>query len=138
MGNVPEDSLAAGGKAVIGHICAPRAKKPGNSMVSRDTWIETPYDRLLFYLLPSYALPSALRTLSGVAGGSIHLPMAFSMAQMTRCVVASEWLIPFAPYAAFPDRVSRKMESTGEMSRIVGFFYSIMFVLSLTPVALSK
>ena len=44
-----------------------------------------------------YPLPRALRTLSGVAGDSTHLPIALWMAMMTRCVLASEWLIPFAP-----------------------------------------
>ena len=37
-----------------------------------------------------YALPNALRTLSGVAGGSTHLPIALWMAMMTRCVFARE------------------------------------------------
>jgi len=44
-----------------------------------------------------YALPSALRTLSGVAGDSTHLPIALWMAMMTRCVFAREWLIPLPP-----------------------------------------
>ena len=45
----------------------------------------------------SHPLPRALRTLSGVAGDSTHLPIALWMAMMTRCVFASEWLIPLAP-----------------------------------------
>ena len=37
-----------------------------------------------------YALPRALRTLSGVAGDSTHLPIALWMAMITRWVFASE------------------------------------------------
>jgi hypothetical protein len=46
--------------------------------------------------LNTETLPGALRTLSGVAGGSIHLPTAFSMAQISRRVVAGKWLMPLA------------------------------------------
>ena len=46
---------------------------------------------------PFYAFPNALRTLSGVAGDSTHLPVALWMAMMTRCVLAREWLMPLAP-----------------------------------------
>ena len=45
----------------------------------------------------SYALPSALRTLSGVTGGAIHFPIAFATAQTISCVVAIAWLIPEPP-----------------------------------------
>jgi MFS family permease len=44
-----------------------------------------------------YPLPKAFRTLSGVAGDSTHLPIALWIAMMTRCVLAREWLMPFAP-----------------------------------------
>ena len=44
-----------------------------------------------------YPLPRALRTFSGVAGDSTHLPIALWIAIMTRCVFAREWLMPLAP-----------------------------------------
>ena len=44
-----------------------------------------------------HALPKAFRTLSGVAGGSTHLPMALWSAMITIWVFAIEWLIPLAP-----------------------------------------
>jgi len=67
---------------------------------------EDPPDSMLsrFFL---YALPGALRTLSGVAAGSPHLPIEFCMAQTMKCVLAGEWLIPSAPYAALPAVIGR-------------------------------
>jgi hypothetical protein len=44
-----------------------------------------------------YPLPTALRTLSGVSGGAIHLPVALATAQAISWVVAIEWLMPEAP-----------------------------------------
>ena len=44
-----------------------------------------------------HAFPRALSTLSGVAGGSTHLPMALWMAMITRWVLARLWEMPLAP-----------------------------------------
>ena len=41
--------------------------------------------------------PRAFSTLSGVAGGSTHTPMALWMAIMTRWVLARLWEMPLAP-----------------------------------------
>ena len=49
----------------------------------------------------------------GVAGGSTQTPIALWIAIITRCVLASEWLIPFAPYAALPARVLKLAVHTG-------------------------
>ena len=56
--------------------------------------LSPPFFAVLTYI---YAFPNALSTTSGVAGGFTHLPMALCSAIMTRCVFASEWLMPFAP-----------------------------------------
>jgi hypothetical protein len=47
--------------------------------------------------LDLYPLPRALRTLSGVAGDSTHLPIALWIAMITRCVFVREWLMPLPP-----------------------------------------
>ena len=45
----------------------------------------------------SQPFPSACSTLSGVAGGSTHTPMALWMAMTTRWVLARLWEMPLAP-----------------------------------------